>query len=375
MTKIRYARTLVYYDGPQVFEARDAIGGHYIAVMGPPDEEIRYLVAGVAPEQLSSFCAGQKDLRELVMESDADSRYTTTTTPSSAGDELAPDAFREPLQTSGFLPEPGFVLTDPWSAEIVAPAKNLRLELTLDGAPGRIATAAYLELLYRVQLLVKHALATMRLGTGGRPNFLWKDGIFDVVVPAVAGSFRVLLEPSSLQSPEFSTKMATALHRIDALFRHSRNEDLEELMSALRANQGRLAGPYLKLLQLLSKNRTGLRYAWRAHEEIHRIHSGAVSIAQADALVETLSKARLGRETRVLEGQLYRFNSETGYWGLMTDEGRKLGWVKGEPLDHGVLRVGGRYSFTCELEYDFATEDSDTLEGSLYLVEHEPLPE
>ena len=135
MTKIRYARTLVYYDGPQVFEARDAIGGHYIAVMGPLDEEIRYLVAGVAPEQLSSFCAGKKDLRGLVMESDADPRYTTTTIPSSPGDELATDAFREPLQKSGFLPEPGFVLTDPWSAELVAPAKNLRLGIDL----GRVS--------------------------------------------------------------------------------------------------------------------------------------------------------------------------------------------------------------------------------------------
>jgi hypothetical protein len=32
MKSIRYGRTLVYYDGPQVFEAVDAIGGNYIAV-------------------------------------------------------------------------------------------------------------------------------------------------------------------------------------------------------------------------------------------------------------------------------------------------------------------------------------------------------
>ena len=32
MMQIRHTSTLFYYDGPQVFEARDAIGGHYIAV-------------------------------------------------------------------------------------------------------------------------------------------------------------------------------------------------------------------------------------------------------------------------------------------------------------------------------------------------------
>ena len=54
VARIRHVRTLVYYDGPQVFEARDTIGGHYIAVMGASDE-IRYLVAGVAPERLQAF--------------------------------------------------------------------------------------------------------------------------------------------------------------------------------------------------------------------------------------------------------------------------------------------------------------------------------
>ena len=33
MKTVRYESTLFYYDGPQVFEARDAIGGHYVAVM------------------------------------------------------------------------------------------------------------------------------------------------------------------------------------------------------------------------------------------------------------------------------------------------------------------------------------------------------
>jgi hypothetical protein len=52
MKTIRHTATLFYYDGPQVFEARDPIGGHYVAVMvEPQDGKDRYLVTGVAPER------------------------------------------------------------------------------------------------------------------------------------------------------------------------------------------------------------------------------------------------------------------------------------------------------------------------------------
>ena len=56
MKTIQHIKTLFYYDGPQVFEARDAIGGHYVAVMAEPAGETdRYLVAGVSPESLRRF--------------------------------------------------------------------------------------------------------------------------------------------------------------------------------------------------------------------------------------------------------------------------------------------------------------------------------
>jgi hypothetical protein len=48
--------TLFYYDGPQVFEAGDSIGGHYLALMVEPlDGQERYLVVGVVPERLRQF--------------------------------------------------------------------------------------------------------------------------------------------------------------------------------------------------------------------------------------------------------------------------------------------------------------------------------
>lgn len=62
-----------HYDGPQVLEDRDAIGGHYIAVMVDHlEDHCRYLVAGVAPERLRQFRSGILDLRTLLVDADAD---------------------------------------------------------------------------------------------------------------------------------------------------------------------------------------------------------------------------------------------------------------------------------------------------------------
>ena len=59
MKTIRHSNTLFYYDGPQIFEARDAIGGYYIAVLvDSEDTSGRFLIAGVAPEQLRQFRSG-----------------------------------------------------------------------------------------------------------------------------------------------------------------------------------------------------------------------------------------------------------------------------------------------------------------------------
>ena len=120
MKSIRYTDTLFYCDGPQVFEARDAIGGHYVAVMvGPePHSETaapsggpgdRYLVAGVAPERLRQFRAGAIDLRSLLVGSDEDERYVAT---AGSGVENALELGRltTPLVESGYLPDEGFLL-------------------------------------------------------------------------------------------------------------------------------------------------------------------------------------------------------------------------------------------------------------------------
>ena len=65
--EICHTRTLDYYDGVQLFEARDPIGRNYVAALvdvgGVFD---RYLVVSCEPEELRKLRTGVTDLRSLM---------------------------------------------------------------------------------------------------------------------------------------------------------------------------------------------------------------------------------------------------------------------------------------------------------------------
>ena len=105
---IRYHRTLFYYDGIQIFEARDAEGGHYVAVMTVDD---RYLVARVASGRLRLFLSADLDLRALLIESDPEDRYVTTAD-TRIDQPLALEKLAVPFDDSALLPGPGFLLPE-----------------------------------------------------------------------------------------------------------------------------------------------------------------------------------------------------------------------------------------------------------------------
>lgn len=110
MKTIRHTDTLVYYDGIQVFEGRDPIGGHYVGVMVDSlDDADLYLVVGVDSVQLEKFRASTLDLKTLLLKGAERGWYTTR-----ANDDLMQSLMLEvqdgPLAEREFLPDDGFLL-------------------------------------------------------------------------------------------------------------------------------------------------------------------------------------------------------------------------------------------------------------------------
>ena len=110
MRPISQIRSLVYYDGVQVFEGRDSVGGRYVGVLvddsGVAD---RYLVVGVAPERLRRFCAGAVDLRTLFLEAGPD-EWLLADVADGFRAPLTPFRPEDPGACRALLPEEGFVL-------------------------------------------------------------------------------------------------------------------------------------------------------------------------------------------------------------------------------------------------------------------------
>lgn len=108
MTTIRHTNTLFEYDGPQLFEARDAEDGQYLALLiESEDGQDRYLVVQVAPERLRQFHAGALELKPLMAEAGKDQWYLATTT--NLDQPLAIEPQRMPLDER-LLPDEGFAL-------------------------------------------------------------------------------------------------------------------------------------------------------------------------------------------------------------------------------------------------------------------------
>ena len=366
MKSVHYKGTLFYYDGPQVFEARDAIGGHYAAVAVEPDARSlsepppgegrgRYLVVGVAPEQLRLFRGGKIDLRSLLVGSEEDQRYTATTSVGIDG-PLHLERLTGSLLDSGMLPYLGFLLHDRPSDGLVKEARqrnNLVLEVVAEppeaATQHRIRAGNFAELLQHVQTMVRKAHREMRKEN---PLAHWQPNqdLLDVVVPAAAGSFRVLLEAAGTLNLLGESEIATALPRVDRLFEHAASPD--DTLAVIEANRGHLAGAYLKFLRFLRETQTGVHYSWALPNSEQPTIRG-VAERQAAPLVEVLSHVqKLGSEPTTLEGTFEKFNRNTGMWGLLTAEGARSGKIgDGGPSLDG-LEMGGSYRFYCDDEIE-----------------------
>ena len=380
MKTIRHTTTLFYYDGPQVFEARDAIGGHYVAVMVDPQNGIdRYLVAGVDPERLRQFRASTLDLRSLLTEAGAEEWYVAT---AAAGldQPLALEPQTLALASSGLLPDAGFLLHDRPTEELALKEarerNNLVLEISAEPPEAaeehRIRVGTLIGLLGHVQTMIKHAYgaALRELSLGDRRALDRTDAhLMDVVIPAAAGSFRVVLEAA--KSPDLlgQSELARALQRVDALFEDAANP--HKALATVKAHRGHLAGAYLRLLRFLVQHKTGLRYSW-AEPSFSKPNYRAVAEAEAGPLVDVLSGvSNLGGESMTLVGEFEKVNRGTGSWGLLTAEGLFSGKVReGGPSLDG-LKVGGSYKFSCVEEIE-EVEGTGREQRTFYLIEHEP---
>lgn len=126
MKAIKLTAVLFYYDGVQVFEGRDAIGGHYVgAAIGPGIVTNRYMVTGAAPELLRQFRGGRLDLRTLLLAA-PEGEWFITVDKEGGDSPLYLEPQPVPVAECDCLPGPNFTLED-------GPVDDLALQHALEG--------------------------------------------------------------------------------------------------------------------------------------------------------------------------------------------------------------------------------------------------
>lgn len=377
MKTIFHSNTLFYYDGAQVFEARDAIGGHYIAVLIEADDTVdRYLVVGVAPESLRVFRGGAIDLRSLIEEGAVYGWYLASAVSGLDRPFELVEQIGE-ISNSNFLPEPGFVLHDgPTTDEALKEARernNLVLEVAVEppeaAAEHRIRVSTLVGLLDHIQTMVKHAYgaAVKELSATARKNIDRSEAyLMDVVVPAAPGSFRVFLEAARTSDLLGQNELERALERVDDLFNSS--GDPQAALEKVKQHRGHLAGTYLKLLRFLETRQTGMRYSW-ATPSCSVSKKASITRAALSPLVEALSGiSNIGSEEIEFTGVLDKVDVSKGTWRLKCQEGTVAGRIRENGPSLERMTTGETYRFLCVEEID-QVEGTGREQKTLYLIE------
>lgn len=377
--RIRHTATLAYYDGPLVFEARDGIGGHYLASAaarepGEPDE---FLLRGVSPSALAAFRFGAVDLRSALLDSPDAEWFLARFADSGEEDTLLLEPQAGPLEgSSPLLPDSGFFLHDgPAENAVVEEARRrnaLVVELAAsppEAANGHCMRAAALGgLLTDFQTLVTGAHRAA--AKGGRPPPGSEE--MDVVVPAAPGSFRVVLASAHPPDVFGGNWLTPAFRQLDEVFR--RIEDPSETVAFLRESPGRFAGAAVKFLKSVADS-ADFRYSWADSDSKEATRHSAPRRAAA-RIVEAAadSPALDAEETEEVEvtGEFQKFHRGNGAWALLTEDGTVVaGTLRPEGPGLDGLVVGGRYRFVCEERVEAVSVSGRRTRGR-YLVRHEP---
>ena len=361
MKTIRHAATLDYYDGPILFEGHDRIGGRYLAaaVDDGDDGEILYAVVGVSPHELARFRSGLVDLREVMLEAGSDEWYMASYSSATGGFELRPQ--ETPLATSAYLPVDGYTLDAAASNDVAlldtAQQRNsLVIELKAEPPEGmdehRMHVDNLVQMLDLMQKLVGYGyrVAVKQVPKNLRsPTPVEEAVLMDVVVPAAAGSFSVMLAAARHGSEDAPGELSRGLEVVDALFAGAKANDG---VSVVTKTGGRLASTYMKLVNFVAEAQVGFRYSW-TEPALSQVRRSSISVDEARHLWTLMGEAvnRKQRGVSVI-GRLVKANLKTGAWILESEKGVYKGTAGTDASLLSGLVVGQDYRFWCTAEIE-----------------------
>lgn len=359
---VRYEKTIEYYDGIKLFEARDPIGGTYVAYFLDTNEQAdRYLVFGCEPDQLRLFRNGGIDLRSLATNSSVYGWFLADVTDFDQSIPVTPqDSDTIPDE---YLPKTGFFITGvEVNQEITAKAKqqdNIVIQVTIDPpetADGhRVRASTLSSLIQHMQTLTRYATehASKEEELAGIQRRRNRDAHELDAIELSQGSTVITFQGASRSRHDDEPLLYKALDQLDQLFGNADTPD--RAAATLAQYDPKVANAYLKLMKFLRARKTGLSYTWATPRSRRPSHQ-AILLEKVESLAADLESALdkvlddEGADEIILEGTLKMADEPNRRWRLMDLEQGiiKEGTVEEEGPSLSSLVIDGAYRFECQ---------------------------
>ena len=347
-----------YSDGPEIIEALDRNGGHFIGLVSDSDTfTFKVLLVGVPPSEINRFRVGEVDLRSLVETAAPYGWYICETDDLSLGIEAIGQAHSIP---DDLLPSTGGFLRDGMDKEdaVLRRATErqnfvvlLKFEPKDHHRQHRMNLRSYADLVGELHDLI--AVSGTSGFSGRMRTEIRKKVCVDVVVSPKEGSLELFLEASNPDNDMFNPHMhlVQAFERIDnAMTSNITESSIKELSEKLGHE---FAIGLIALLKKIEASEIDFNYFWTEprHESVG---GNAIKLADAKAMlaiVDEKSESILYSKPRAYTGAFVQFYTKTGKWGLLTESGQHV-VGDSEGSDSGSLLAGlvvdETYTFRCE---------------------------
>lgn len=364
--QITYERTIEYYEGIQLFEARDPIGGTYVAsYLGSDEAADKYLLVGCEPEKLGQFRNGSIDLKTLMVMSAKHGWCVADVTD-----------FDEPFN---FDPEDSDEIPDdilPKSVSFIAGAEvnhevtkrarqsdsftiQVRIEPREAAMEQRVRAKTLIDLIRHVQTLTSHAVEQVakeeQEATGTRRRSTGGAHLLDAV-DLSHGSTVITLQAANKPTPHTDFLLSRAMGRLDELLKNA--DAPEATLAALERYDPKLTKSFGNLMKFLIRTKTGFSYTWADSRSSKPSHH-AISMGSAEALsrrLEDVSELEGDeRETDeceakevILQGILEMADEPKSIWRLRDhQQGVREGTVEQDGPRLSLLVIDRPYRFEC----------------------------
>lgn len=349
--KVKILSTLIYYDIPHLFTARDSVGTTYLCLLViDDDEQSQYLVISISIDRLTKLIKGELALRDVFEHPEMGNWFVTEEFEDQFVYLTVPE-FTTP--TEDMLPAPGFTLpfVDEQEQTIIAEAlerDNTIVHLSLSDPYDRSGIEANFlgDFVKLFQGLVKNAYkkSLNTLKQKDRKvldlDYNWKMRAF----AATTGSLNIHFAGTAQKDIFGNTNLERALEKIDLITSDFMNE--EEYISLLVANRGYTISSLRNMMQKITEEHIKIKYQWYSPgtEYVRRREIGP---AFADRILSVLNQREdLGQEIREFQGIFDSADVPRGTWRILNAEDAKhysgtgeYSQLSGIVLDSQVYRV------------------------------------